>query len=270
MAGIEDFVASPCEELLDSCTKDQLLKVAEKYDIDLSGLSDKRKGNVKALVKMQLIGKGVLVVKQGESGEPQAAQSFSIPSGNFTFEQQKELLLLQLAHERDKQQWEVERQKIEMEKLRMEFEKQVAIERLRCETEQAKIDLQATRLGLVREGKLSGEVWQGEDGSSPPSNSPDIVSSLCLLPKFNERDPDVFFSLFERLAEARSWSDSDRTLLLQCVLTGKAQEAYASLGSDLTYESVKAAVLKAYELVPEAYRQRFRTWEKRASHIWSL
>lgn len=63
MAGIEDFVASPCEEFLDGCTKDQLLKVAENYDIDLSGLSDKRKGDVKALVKMQLIGK-VLVVKK--------------------------------------------------------------------------------------------------------------------------------------------------------------------------------------------------------------
>ncbi|XP_030283654.1 uncharacterized protein LOC115587797 [Sparus aurata] len=258
MAGIEDFVASPCEEFLDGCTKDQLLKVAESYDIVLSGLSDKRKGNVKSLVKMQLIGKGVLVVKRGESGEPQAVQSFKVPSGNLTFEQQKELLLLQLAHEKDKQ-------KMEMERQRLEFEKQVAIERLRRETEQAKIDLQATRLGLVKEGKLSGEVLQGGDGSSSPSKSPDMVSSLRLLPKFNEKDPDVFFSLFERLAEARGWSDSDQTLLLQCVLTGKAQEAYASLGGDLTYKSVKAAVLKAYELVPEAYRQRFRTWEKRAN-----
>ena len=85
MAGIEGFVASPCEEFLDGCTKDQLLKVAENYDIDLSGLSDEHKGNVKALVKMQLIGKGVLVVKQGES-EPQTAQSFKV---NLAFERQK-------------------------------------------------------------------------------------------------------------------------------------------------------------------------------------
>lgn len=28
------------------------------------------------------------------------------------------------------------------------------------------------------------------------------------------------------------------------------------------YATVKAAVLRAYELVPEAYRQRFRSWEK--------
>ena len=47
---------------------------------------------------------------------------------------------------------------------------------------------------------------------------------------FCENDPDTFFSLFERVADRRNWPDSERTLLLlQCVLTGKAQVAYCSL-----------------------------------------
>lgn len=48
-------------------------------------------------------------------------------------------------------------------------------------------------------------------------------------------------------------------LLLQCSLTGKAQEICASLPIEqsLDYDIVKAAVLRAYELVPEAYRQKF-------------
>ena len=48
------------------------------------------------------------------------------------------------------------------------------------------------------------------------------------------------------------------------MLTGKAQDAYASLSSELSldYEHVKKAVLRAYELVPEAYRQRFRCFKK--------
>ena len=48
----------------------------------------------------------------------------------------------------------------------------------------------------------------------------------------------------------------ERTLLLQCVLTGRAQLAYASLSvaDSQVYNKVKTAVLKAYELVPEAYR----------------
>lgn len=127
----------------------------------------------------------MLVIKQ--SDEPQAVQTFRVPSGHLTFEQQ-ELLLLQLTREKDKQQWEVERQKMVMEKQRMELEKHVAIERLRHETKQTKMDLQATRVVLLREGKLSGEVWLG-GGSSSPSKSPDVASNLRLLPKFNERDP---------------------------------------------------------------------------------
>lgn len=59
--------------------------------------------------------------------------------------------------------------------------------------------------------------------------------------------------------------------MLQCVLTGKAQEAYAALTSEVckNYVKVKAAVLKAYELVLEAYRQRFRNWRKsdRQTHV---
>ena len=53
--------------------------------------------------------------------------------------------------------------------------------------------------------------------------------------------------------------------MLQCVLTGKAQEVYLSLSMEnsANYEKIKSAVLKAYELVPQAYRQRFRSWEKR-------
>ena len=49
-------------------------------------------------------------------------------------------------------------------------------------------------------------------------------------------------------------------------MTGKAQEAYSalSLAESKVYLSVKSAVLKAYELVPEAYRQKFRLWEKSA------
>ena len=52
--------------------------------------------------------------------------------------------------------------------------------------------------------------------------------------------------------------------MLQCVLTGKAQEAYSTLSVTkcLCYDLVKAAVLKAYEMVPKAYSQRFRKGKK--------
>ena len=42
-----------------------------------------------------------------------------------------------------------------------------------------------------------------------------------------------------------------------------------SVADSQKYSCVKAAVLKSYELVPEAYRQRFRFWKKydKQSHL---
>ncbi len=66
------------------------------------------------------------------------------------------------------------------------------------------------------------------------------------------------------MSEERNWSRSIRIVMLQTVITGKAQETYAALTMEdrKDYEKVKVAILKAYELVPEAYRQRFRSWRK--------
>ena len=47
--------------------------------------------------------------------------------------------------------------------------------------------------------------------------------------KSNERVPDVFFSLFEILADDYGWRDSDGVLLLQSVISGKLHEAYFAL-----------------------------------------
>lgn len=125
----------------------------------------------------------------------------------------------------------------------------------------------SNRLRLIAEGKIpSGE------GTSPrvTVHPPDISNMVRLLPKFNEKDPDIFFSLFENVADDRGWTDGERTLLLQSVFVGKAQEAFIALpGSDRkVYTKVKDAVLKAYELVPEAYRIRFRNWEKREKQTY--
>ena len=97
------------------------------------------------------------------------------------------------------------------------------------------------------------------------SRSRDSLGDMVrLMPKFNERDPDVFFSLFESLAEERSWTVTDRTALIQSVLPPKAQEAYLALDpvERKVYTKVKDAILLSYELCAEAYRLRFRNWRK--------
>ena len=75
------------------------------------------------------------------------------------------------------------------------------------------------------------------------------------MPPFQEKEVDKYFAHFEKFADNLNW---------QSVLVGKAQEIYGSLSVEQSsnYEHVKEAILKAYELVPEAYRQKFRNYLK--------
>lgn len=75
-----------------------------------------------------------------------------------------------------------------------------------------------------------------------------------------------------RLSVSLRWPKDVWSLLVQCRLIGKAQEVCSTLSLEdtLKYDTLKAAILRAYELVPEAYRcrtseayrQRFRNHRK--------
>lgn len=52
-----------------------------------------------------------------------------------------------------------------------------------------------------------------------------IFLSVCDWCLSSQRRTQIPFFLFKRLARNQEWSDSEQSLLLQCVLTGKAQEA---------------------------------------------
>ena len=99
-----------------------------------------------------------------------------------------------------------------------------------------------------------------------------IQANIRLVPLFQDKEIDKYFAHFEKVADGLQWPSDMRTLLLlQSVLTGKGQEAYSALPDEQSkdYKLVKAAILKAYEQVPEAYRQKFRNAKKqdRQSYI---
>lgn len=111
-------------------------------------------------------------------------------------------------------------------------------------------------------GRLESPAQRGDllTSSSEASSIFDVGKHIALVPPFRETEVDTYFSAFERIACSLRWPKEVWPLLLQCRLSGKAQEVVAalSMGDALQYDAVKAAVLLAYELVPEAYRQRFR------------
>lgn len=88
------------------------------------------------------------------------------------------------------------------------------------------MELERYKLDLINAGKGSREAGRLSEDREHDLLDFDVVTNLKLVPKFDEREIDTFFSLFERVAGTRGWSDSERVLLLQCVFTGRAQEVF--------------------------------------------
>ena len=190
MASIETFFDAPSEELLERFTKAQLLQISEHYGVAITG---KKKQEVKECLIANLE-KDDILQRCAQVVSPSVAKGLpplvSIVPG-LTFDQQKELMLIQLEHER------------------MKIDKELALEKIKMEKQLGEMELQRRKLDLVSAGKLSGDsVFDGHGSleSGGASSRPfDIIRNLSLLPKFNERDPDTFFSLFERIADTQGW-----------------------------------------------------------------
>ena len=89
------------------------------------------------------------------------------------------------------------------------------------------------------------------------------------MPKFDEGDVESFFVTFEGCAEKLKWPEECWTVMLRTVFTGEAQKVCSQLPVAEPYERLKQTVLAAYELVPEAYRQKFRTWKKKPGQTYA-
>lgn len=58
MSSVEDFLQNPSDGLLDVCTKDELIKLAEHFEIEIPGQA--RKDHILCVVKENLVQSGVL------------------------------------------------------------------------------------------------------------------------------------------------------------------------------------------------------------------
>lgn len=99
----------------------------------------------------------------------------------------------------------------------------------------------------------------------------DLAKAAKFVPNFDEKDPDLFFSSFERIAHSLEWPERYWTLLVQARFVGRSRRTYLSLSesSAQDYDAVKSAVLRAHALVPDAYRCKFRELKKSSdvSHL---
>ena len=187
--------------------------------------------------------------RKAAEAEAQRAREAAEAEAQNAREAARELRLAELKEARELRELEL---KAEREKHDLELK-----------AEQEKALLEAEKEAAAREHELK----MASLGKHPPSDKASVFDparNIRLVPPFQEKEVDKYFAHFEKVADSLNWPKESWVLLLQSVLVGKAQEIYGSLSVEQSsnYEHVKEAILKAYELVPEAYRQKFRNYLK--------
>ena len=268
MASAKEFVQSPSMEVLETFKKDMLMQIAQKLQLQVKRST--RKHELKRLIVEQLVDEDVLPDSCLEVYKPLPIE----PSGQYEIrrlEIERELRLKELEAQQRKEELEAQQRKEELEaqQRKEELEAQQRKEELEAqqrkeelEAQQRKEELEAQQrekeLELKHERemrtlKLNARRIAHEESIATKF---DLGKNVRLVPPFNESEVDKYFQHFERVAQNLKWPIDQWPLLLQSVLRGKAQEAYTALpiSECVDYNSVKNAILKAYELVPEAYR----------------
>lgn len=152
--------------------------------------------------------------------------------------------------------------KFELEKERMKLEFEEKQKQREMEEKQMEFQLKMREMELAHLG-----------ANPPKEKSPqgfDVTKNIRLVPKFDEEGVDAFFVSFEKVAKRLDWPTEYWTLLLQSALVGKAAKIFSSLSEEQScdYAIVKNSILNAYELVPEAYRQKFRNRQRKPGETY--
>ena len=172
--------------------------------------------------------------------------SDKIPSDTLTPEQKLEFE--KLALEREKAHLAVQQMK---EKAQLDIQQQ----REKFEMDKARMELEASLVIKVESEKL-----KISNTIVPPF---DLAKNLKLLPTFTEYDPDDYFKVFEEMADHFQWPREQWVWLLKPKLTGKAVKAVRHLENTSDYNFVKQAILDAFSITEEGYRQSFRDLTKK-------
>ncbi|KAJ8031623.1 hypothetical protein HOLleu_24872 [Holothuria leucospilota] len=225
---LDKFVASPSVEELDSLKKSETVKVA-KHGIEFQPLM--RKDEIKRYVLEYLVDESILPSTVLET-------AITVPTDN-TFE---------------------------LKRLEMEMTKEIRLKEMEREKEKEEREMQ--REAREHEFRMKQLELGAIKGSDPKiglnTGGFDVSKHVKFVPKFQEDNVEKFFNHFEKLGEQLKWPRDKWSILIQSNFTGKAQEVYSDLSIEdsMDYDKVKKSILQAYELVPEAYRQKFRKYRK--------
>ena len=263
---LENFVAAPSMELLNLAKKTDLLNIADHYaltSVKPSMLKHEIKNIlIKFLVDEEILDPSALssiLVTQTDLQLRELEVQRQIQLEKLRLEQEERIRVEQLEREERKLEREerMQKEKLAMEKEKLEMEERIQKEKL----EQAEKEKERQYNLRMKEIEMQDKV---KTKPLDLGTHFDVTKHIRLVPPFQEKEVDTYFLHFEKVAENLKWPKEHWTLLLQSVVIGKAREIYTQLSLEQSsdYDKVKEVILKAYELVPEAYRQKFRNCRK--------
>ncbi|KAJ8020949.1 hypothetical protein HOLleu_40682 [Holothuria leucospilota] len=245
---LDKFVASPSVEELDSLKKSEIVKVAKHYGIEFQPLM--RKDEIKRYVLEYLVDESILPSTVLET-------VITVPTDN-TFELKRLEMEMNKEVRLKKEEREMQMQKEKEEReMQMQREKEEREERERREENAREHEFRLKQLEL-------GVIKGSDHKIGLDTGRFDVSKHVKFVPKFQEDNVEKFFNHFEKLGEQLKWPRDKWSILIQSNFTGKAQEVNSALSIEdsMDYDKVKKAILQAYQLVPEAYRQKFRKYRK--------
>ena len=246
---------------LEKCTKLELLAIAKAFNVDVSAGANKAELQTCILEKLSKIG----VMSDSEITLQNAAATVTgaaaAPAGGHA----QAVVGTEASPDVDPN--------AAGEDPHGGLELALRLKRAELELKQKEIEMMHLRIRAAELDRLPAPLSTSPPGNmvSPSSSALvdtsttfDISKHLALVPSFKEEDIDSYFDAFERIATTVKWPKNMWSILLQCKLVGKAREVCAALPFDQSfkYDVVKETILRAYQLVPEAYRQRFRSLQK--------
>lgn len=270
------FTLAPSFEVFNRCKKKDLIQIAEFFNIVISSSATKQV--IKEKLYDKLVSDGILprqsddseVVEQLDAAAGKEVGSVGPPDTEAIAFQDPRLALRLKELDLEIKKQECEAQMIKLRTVEAEADRDIKLRKLALEAQRAAlqpIPFPRTKTSSVSSPTLTATSPLAE-GHSDVSTTVRFDPSryIKLVPPFREAEVDSYFVTFERVAGKLGWPKEMWALLLQCSLTGKAQEVCSALPieSSLDYDIIKAAVLRAFELVPEADRQKFRRHMKTA------
>ena len=266
---LQAFITAPSQELLDLAKKSDLLDIAAHYELTTVNKS-MLKQEIKNILVQFLVDKEIL---DSSALSLVLVTQTSLQMRELEIQKQIELEKLRLEQEKLRMEMEerVQKERMEMEEREKEKERQMQKERMEMEErekeKERQIQIEREKIKFDTELRMKELEMQNMTVKRQPLESGvhfDITKHIRLVPPFQEKEVDKYFLHFEKVAENLKWPKEHWTLLLQSVIIGKAREIYTQLTvqQSSSYDTVKELILKAYELVPEAYRQKFRNCKK--------